>query len=115
METISVSTRTSVQPSAQVKTATFSLPQVFGTTWEKLQYNYYSVMVFTIMVSTCIAGVAAAYILGNGAATWQLAACAILALINNTTAIAHMPVKWVVGTFLLSLTGNVVLIGMNAF
>jgi hypothetical protein len=97
----------------QVKTSSFELPRLFGTTWEKLQFNYYAVIAFTLLAGSCIAGAAAANILENGAVTWQLGACAALAMFNNTTAIGNMPVKWVVWSFLIATMGNTILLLIN--
>lgn len=113
METISVTRKATIQNPTQLKRSSFTLPGVFGTTWEKLQFNYYAIIVMTLLIGSCVGAIAAANILSSGASTWQLALCASLSMFNNTTAIGNMPVKWVVWSFLIALIGNVMLIAVN--
>jgi hypothetical protein len=86
---------------------------IFGVSWETLKFNYYSVIVMTLLVGSCVGAIAAALILDNDAPIWQLAVCATLTMFNNTTAIGSMPVKWVIYSSIIALIGNVILIGIN--
>lgn len=115
MKTISATTGTSTFQGSKEKEVSFSLPAVFGMTWEKLQFNYYSIIVMTLLVGSCVGAIAAANILSTNAPTWQLAACASLAMFNNTTAIGNMSIKWVVWSFVIALIGNTTLIALNIF
>ena len=101
--------------SEREKSASFSLPSLFGTTWEKLQASYYPVIAMTILIGSCISGAAAANLLRTDAPTWQLAVCASLGMFNNTTAIGSMPVKWVVWSFVIATIGNASLIVASLF
>jgi hypothetical protein len=86
-----------------------------GTSWATWQFNYYSVITVTLTVGSIIGAIAAALILNNDSATWQLAACAMLSMFNNTTAIGNLPVKWVLYSHVISVMGNVALILINLF
>jgi hypothetical protein len=113
MKTLSVNNQSSFINTSSVKNKPFSLVSLFGTTWSELEFNYYSIIVFTLTVSSCIGGAAAAFILSTNAPTWQLAICAGVSMFNNSTAIGHAPVKWVIGSFITSMVLNILLIAIN--
>ena len=82
--------------------------------WEKLNFSYYGVIPFTLIVGSCIGGIAAATVLAAHGATWQLAAVSFFSMFNNTTAIASMNIKWVSWSFVAGLVVNISMILVNA-
>lgn len=112
MKTAQISTKT-IESKAGTAPASLDLPRIFGTTWEKLQSNYYSVIVMTILVGSMVSGIAAANLLRVDGPTWELALVAFFGMFNNTTAIGNMSIRWVVWSFVLSLAANILFIAIN--
>lgn len=83
--------------------------------WSQLQFNYFSVIAFTLTVSSCLGGITAMFIHQNEAPIWQLSIAIFASMFNNLTAIASTPIRWVVGSFITSVSVNILLILLNIF
>jgi hypothetical protein len=85
----------------------------FRINWKMLQFNYYSLIVVTLLVSTMIGSAAAMFVLQNNAPLWQLMACVIVSMVSNTASISNLSIKPVALTFIVSVLVNGALIFMN--
>jgi hypothetical protein len=85
----------------------------FKIDWESLKFNYYSIIVVTLLASTMLGSAAAMVILQNNASTGQLSACVIVSMVSNSASICNLSIKPVTYSFLVSLLVNTALILMN--
>ncbi|MEM6684802.1 MAG: hypothetical protein AAF617_03310 [Bacteroidota bacterium] len=86
--------------------------------YEEFHDKYIMYIPLTIILQSCLGGIAAMYILMNGLDTisslLQLGLCVIVTSFYNATILAQLKDKWVFNTLLFSLLMSVVLILINA-
>ncbi|MGC6470852.1 MAG: hypothetical protein ACON4E_06250 [Flavobacteriales bacterium] len=80
--------------------------------WEKLEFYRFSIMMFTITVSTAIGSIAVYYLFEQhqNSFFYPLALVVSLAMASNTAAIAQSPIKWVILLFLVSTFLSILMI-----
>ena len=93
----------------------FSIINQFNRFIETGEFNRFGIMTLTITAGSCWASIAAMLILKNESPVWQLSVCASLAMAANAIAIAQLPFKWVIWSFILSVVVNGLLIVGNLF
>lgn len=81
--------------------------------FEGMEFNRYGIMAMTITAGSCLGSVAVMYIAVNDGPLWQIAVCAAVSMLSNTTAIALSPMKVLLWSFILNLVVNSVFILMN--
>ena len=86
-----------------------------NTVIDREQNNYYGIMTLAITAGSCLAGVAAMFILQSGAPIWQLATVAATAMGSNAMAIGQAPFKTFAWSFLISAVASAVFIAINVF
>ncbi|AXG70651.1 hypothetical protein KORDIASMS9_02894 [Kordia sp. SMS9] len=86
--------------------------------YEEFQDKYTMYIPLTIILQSCLGGIAAMYILMNGLDTIssliQLGFCVIVTSFYNASILAQLKGKWVFNTLILSLVMSVVFILVNA-
>ncbi len=89
-----------------------SLPVInsYNRLIEKLHFSYFGLISMTILIGSCIGGIAAMYILKDNAPIWQLCINIYLTMASNIAAIGQAPTKWVVNLFGLSVLANIMLL-----
>lgn len=80
---------------------------------EKAKFSYFGIIAMTITIGSVLGGIAAMYVLQNGAPIGELALCMGVAMANNVAAIGQAPVKWVINIFALCVVVNALLIIIN--
>lgn len=81
--------------------------------FEKEEKNAFGIMTLAITAGSCLAGVAAMYILQTGAPTWQLGLVAASAMGSNAMAIAQAGFKTFMWSFLISTLVSALFIVIN--
>lgn len=86
--------------------------------YEEFQDKYTMYIPLTIILQSCLGGIAAMYILMNGLDTIssliQLGLCVIVTSFYNASILAQLKGKWVFNTLIFSLVMSVVFILVNA-
>jgi hypothetical protein len=82
---------------------------------DREESNQYGIMTLAITAGSCLAGIAAMFILQNDAATWQLGTVAATAMGSNAMAIGQAPFKTFAWSFIISAIVSAIFIAINVF
>jgi hypothetical protein len=80
---------------------------------KKLEFSYFGLISFSILLGSIVAGLAAMQVLKNDAPIWQLGMVAAVSMASNTACIGQAPTKWVFNLMIVSLVVNALLILAN--
>lgn len=90
---------------------------LYNKYYEEFHSKYTMYIPLTIILQSCIGGIAAMYVLMNGldsiSGLVQLFLCVILTSFYNAAILAQLKDKWVFNMLILSLVVNVMLILIN--
>jgi flagellar biosynthesis protein FliR len=102
-----------IQSSHSISSRTKTNISAYQALIEKLNFSYFGLISMTILIGSCLGGIAAMYILKEDAPIWQLALCMGVSMANNVAAISQAPTKWVVNSFIIGFVVNIILIVIN--
>lgn len=77
---------------------------------ENLKFSHFAVISMSILIGSCLGGIAAMYVFMSGAPFWQFLIGLAVSMANLVACIAQAPTKWVVNFFLLSVLVNSILV-----
>ena len=80
---------------------------------EKIKFSYYGIITMTMIIGSCLGGIATMYVFQNDAPIWQFCLVTAISMGNNVAAISQAPMKWVVNMFTLNVIINTILILVN--
>ena len=80
---------------------------------DNMENNRFGIMAVTITLGTCWASVAVLLELGMDVSINQLFLSTVVAMGANAFAIAQMPMRWVLWSFMINIIVNTVLITIN--
>jgi hypothetical protein len=94
-------------------THSVSLSERYNQFIEKIKFSYYGIITMTMIIGSCLGGIATMYVFQNDAPIWQFCVITAISMTNNVAAISQAPMKWVVNVFVLNILINSIFIIAN--
>ncbi len=94
-------------------TSTIGFAMRYNRFIEKLKFSHYSIISMSILIGSCLGGVATMKIFENDAPLWQFVLSLSFTMANLVACIAQAPTKWVVNLFTASFIVNTILLILN--
>jgi hypothetical protein len=95
------------------RTNSISLSSRYDQWIETIKFSYYGIISMTMIIGSCLGGIATMYVFQNDAPIWQFVLATAISMANNVAAISQAPMKWVVNIFALTVIINAILIIAN--
>ena len=83
------------------------------TLGEQLRFSHFAIISLSILVGSCLGGIASMYVFMNGAPFWQFVLGLGVSMANLVASIAQAPTRWVLLVFTASLLINLLLVVCN--
>jgi hypothetical protein len=80
---------------------------------ERLQFSHFALISMSILIGSCLGGIASMFVFMNGAPFWQFVLGLTISMANLVASIAQAPTRWVFYIFIISLFVNTVLVVLN--
>jgi len=81
--------------------------------FERLQFSLFALISVSILLGSCIGGIASMFVFMNGAPFWQFVLGLSISMANLIASIAQAPTRWVFYIFITSLLVNSILVVVN--